>query len=49
MEDYQTVEVIVRVKIKPAADVQEVISEMDYEFDHPDILDTEVVDVNTEV
>lgn len=49
MEDYQTVEVVVRVKIKPDADVQEVISEMDYEFDHPDILDTEVVDVNTEV
>ena len=45
MEDYQTAEVLIRVKIKEGADVQEVISEMDYSLDHPDILDTEVIDV----
>lgn len=49
MDDYQTVEVVIRVKIKADADVQEVISEMDYDLDHPAILDTEVIDVNTEL
>jgi hypothetical protein len=49
MDDYITVEVTVRVKLKADADTQEVVSEMDYNFTHPSILATEVVDVNTEV
>lgn len=44
-----TVEVVVRLKIREDADVQEVLSEMNYDFEHEDILSTEVVDVNTEI
>ena len=47
--EYQTVEVVVRVNIKADADVQEVVSEMDYSMIHPAILLTEIVDINTEI
>jgi hypothetical protein len=47
--EYQTVEVIVRVNIRADADYQEVVSEMDYSMIHPDIISTEIVDVNSEV
>jgi hypothetical protein len=47
--EYQTVEVVVRVNIKADADYAEVISEMDYSMIHPDILSTEIVDINSEI
>ena len=40
----KVVEVTVKLVVKADADVQEVISEMDYTFDHPAIVDTEVTD-----
>lgn len=50
MEDgFRMIEVTIRVWIKEDADPQDVISEMDYELTHDAIVDTEVVDVNTEV
>lgn len=49
LEAAQIVEVVVRLKIRCDADIQEVVSEMDYNFDHEDILDTEIVDLNTEI
>lgn len=48
-EDFQIVEVTVRVKIRAGADVYDAISEADYVFTHEDILDTEITDINTEV
>ena len=47
--EYQTVEVVVRVNIKADADYAEVINKMDYSMIHPDILSTEIVDINSEV
>ena len=43
------VEITVKLVLKEDADVQEVVSEMDYQFTHPAIVDTEVVDVNNEL
>lgn len=45
----QTIEVVVRLKINEGYNIQEVVSEMDYDFDHPAILLTEIVDINTEI
>ena len=45
----QTVEVVVKLIIRKGADVQEVVNEMNYDFEHGDILSTEIVDINTEV
>ena len=44
----QTVEIVVRLKIREGADIQDVISDMNYDFEHGDILSTEVIDINTE-
>lgn len=43
------IEVVVMLDIDEDADVQEVISEMDYVFHHPAIKDSEIVDVITEI
>lgn len=43
------IEIVVRLTIDENADVQEVVSEMDYQFHHPAIKDTEIVDINTEI
>ncbi len=43
------IEIVVRLTIDEDADVQEVVSEMDYEFRHPAIKDMEIVDVVTEI
>jgi hypothetical protein len=48
-EEYRRIEVTVAVWIKEDADPSDVVSEMDYHMTHPDIVDTEVVDINTEV
>ncbi len=43
------VDVVVSLWIDEEADVQEVMAEMDYDFRHPAIRDTEIVDVITEI
>lgn len=48
-EDTRTIELTVRVKIRGSADVQDVVSNCNYDFAHEDIVETEIVDVNTEV
>ena len=46
----KTIEVTVKLTIREDADVSTLVSEMDYNFTHGnDIVDTEIVDVNTEV
>lgn len=45
----RTIEIVVRIDIDEDADVQEVVQEMDYEFRHPAIVDTEIVELNTEI
>lgn len=37
--------VTIAVRVKDAADIQEVVSEMDYSFVHDDIINTEIVDI----
>ena len=45
----KAVEIVVRLWIDEDADVQEVVSEMDYNFTHEAVFDTEIVDVITEI
>ena len=45
----RTIEIVVMLEIDEDADVQEVISEMDYEFHHSAIYDTQIIDVITEI
>jgi hypothetical protein len=49
VEDTRTIELTVRVKIRASADVQDVVSNCNYDFAHEDIVETEIVDVNTEI
>jgi hypothetical protein len=49
MDEYRRIEVTVAIWIKEDADPNDVVSEMDYNMTHPDIVDTEVFDINTEV
>lgn len=46
MKTYRLIYVTVAVKVEPNADVHEVTSDMDYNFDHPDVIDTEIVSVH---
>lgn len=48
-EDTRTIELTVRVKIRGSADVQDVVSNCNYDFAHEDIVETEIIDINTEV
>lgn len=48
-EELRPVQLVVTVWVLPDADIQEVISEMDYSFDHDAIKDYEIRDVNTEI
>ena len=48
-DDLVPVQVIVTLWLRDGCDVQEVISEMDYDFKHSDILDMEISDVNLEI
>ena len=41
----RTIEVVVKITMLEDADIGQVISDMDYEFTHPAIKDTEIVDV----
>ena len=46
MKTYRLIYVTVAVKVEPNADVHEVTSDMDYNFDHPDVIGTEIVSVH---
>lgn len=48
-DELRKVEIVVSLYLDEDADIQEVVSEMDYTFDHPAIKDTEIVDISTEV
>jgi hypothetical protein len=43
------IEIIVSIEIDSDADIQTVISEMQYEFRHDDIKSTEIIDLITEI
>jgi hypothetical protein len=43
------VDIVVSLYMDDDADIQEVVSEMDYTFEHPAIKETEIVDISTEV
>jgi hypothetical protein len=43
------VDIVVSLYVDDDADIQEVVSEMDYTFEHPAIKETEIVDINTEI
>lgn len=47
-DDCKLIEITVSLWIKDDADIADVISEMDYEFKHDMILDSEIRDINTE-
>jgi len=40
----KTVYVTVKVKVKDNADIREVVQEMNYDFQHQDIVETEIVE-----
>ena len=44
----QTVRVVVKLTLSPDADVQEVLSECDYYFEHEQIIDTEMIDADVQ-
>ena len=45
-DDLQKVEVTVVVWIRAGADPEQAINEADYSFEHPDIVDTDITDIN---
>jgi hypothetical protein len=47
--DERIIEVIVAITVRGDVDISEVVSEMDYEFKHPAITDTEIRDVVTDI
>ena len=50
MNTAKRVDIVVSIYIQTDADAGEVISELDYNFEHPKILDTEIVEIlNIEV
>ncbi len=48
-KEQRVVEITVALWIDEDADVSDVVSNMDYEFKHPAITDTEIRDINTEI
>lgn len=48
-DELRPVQVVVTLWLDPDADVQEVVSEMDYTFSHSAIKDHEIRDINTEI
>lgn len=47
--DAQVYEVVVRIKIRHDANIQQVVEDMDYSFDHEDIVSTEIVEIIDDV
>ena len=45
MENLKTIEVVVRLRVLEDANIQDLVSEMDYGFYHPDIKETEIIDL----
>ncbi len=45
----RTIDIVVRLEIDEDAEVQDVVGDMDYVFDHPAIHDAEIVDIITEL
>ncbi len=41
----KSVRITVKIEMKDDANIEEVIQECDYNFSHPDILGTEIVDI----
>ena len=48
-DDKIPVQIVVTLWLREDSDIQQVISDMDYDFKHPDILDMEIRDVVTEI
>jgi hypothetical protein len=48
-DDKIPVQVVVTLWLRDGCDVGEVIQDMDYDFKHPDILDMEIRDINTDI
>lgn len=48
-EVHRRVDIAVSLWIDRDVDVAEILQDMDYEFTHPAIKDTEIVEANTEV
>ena len=48
-DNLRRVEIVVSLWIRDDADVQDVVGDMDYSFDHPAIRNTEIVDILTEI
>lgn len=44
----RTIEIIVRLEIDEDVDVQDIVNDLDYSFDHPAIHNTEIIDILTE-
>ena len=40
--------ILVKLDLKEDADLSEVLENVDYDFKHPDIISTEIIDVITE-
>jgi hypothetical protein len=45
----RTIQVLVSLNIDEDADVSKLVAEMDYSFTHPAIIDTDIIDVYTEI
>jgi len=45
----QIVDVVVRIKIRADANIHQVIEDMDYNFEHGDIISTEIVELIDDV
>lgn len=41
----KTVDIVITIRLNDSADINEVLSEMDYSLTHKDIIDTEITDV----
>ena len=48
MQDQRTIQIVVSITVRGDADISELISEMNYQFTHDAIIDTEICDVFTE-
>jgi hypothetical protein len=47
-DEERVIEVVVALTVRGDVDIAEVVSEMDYEFKHSAIVDTEIRDIITE-
>jgi hypothetical protein len=45
----QIIYVVVKIEVTATADQEDVLSNMDYDFRHPDIVDTEISELLTDI